>query len=85
MMQAPETGYTNEIVFTPEDWYRRGWFYCRIGNNYGRGYIERIDPRDEAKTIETKVTLYMQPNGSRNLETGEKPYHCSVSILVICQ
>jgi len=68
LLLAPETGYENEVVFAPED---TGVFYCCIGGKYGRGRIGwsyRVS--DDTKSMETTVTLYMQFDGSRNLETG---------------
>jgi len=70
MRFAPETGYENEVLFAPEDVV---WFYWRIGDKYGRGCLgwpTRV--RDDTKTIEVGLKLYIQPDGSRNLETGDR-------------
>lgn len=79
MRHAPVDGYKQEIEFSADELRRnlsKGegdcCFYFRLSGKYGRAVIYVADiTRDDGKTLNTSVVFEVQPDGSRNLETGE--------------
>lgn len=71
MLTAPAEGYQSELVLNTEDGYGGYFFYCRIGNQYGKGRVNRpeLSIRDGEFTVVTSIELRMNPDGSRNVET----------------
>jgi len=83
MTEAPKEGYKKELVLSAEQLDRmkrmkrnasagvkaKTWFYFRVGDLYGKGYCERLRSRDRSEHLELDVGLYLQLNGSRNVET----------------
>jgi hypothetical protein len=66
MREAPETGYEQEILLNVREAYR--YFYCKIGQFYGKGYISYIDQiKNNGMEIEKNIYLWIQPDKSRNL------------------
>lgn len=71
MRKAPDAGYQSDIQFVAEELVTRQWFYCHVGGKYGRGVIRVDEIVPNAKEVKVRIELYMQPDGSRNLDTGE--------------
>ena len=71
MKTAPKGGYKNRITVEPtrgEDLY----FYCLINGMYGKGHMGlRFDHASRnRKGVALGMILYVNPNGSRNLESS---------------
>lgn len=71
MRLAPEDGYRKEWVLTPELLKNPPFFYCRMNGTYGRGRIMAIEMSTDGRGVTLTVEIMIQPDGSRNLETGE--------------
>ncbi|MCP3963202.1 MAG: hypothetical protein GY719_35630 [bacterium] len=72
MRTAPEEGYQESIVLEPT---KDGsyYFYCRIGDSYGKGMVGQpsfgyaVDGREVTQAY---IEIRLNPDGSRNLETA---------------
>ncbi|WP_439136066.1 hypothetical protein, partial [Pseudomaricurvus sp.] len=72
MILAPVDGYQPQLVLDPT---LRGstWFYVRIGARYGRGraFTPSLESTENGQRLVVTFQLFLNPNGSRNLETVE--------------
>jgi hypothetical protein len=81
MTQAPANGYVKEIELTAEECRRidiaasgygqKVYFYAKIGNRYAKGVIAQVSVSSDLKTLIVNVGIWLQPDGSRNLEVDE--------------
>jgi hypothetical protein len=79
---APEKNYQPELSFAQfdlqdqhksqtsgrNDW-NGGWFFFKLGDRYGRGCFCGVRVSDDGSKMEVQVSISIQPDGSRNLET----------------
>jgi hypothetical protein len=82
LKEAPAEGY-GEAIFPQDELERlllsreeRSWFFVRLEDRYGRGCIEELEIRQQGGengqpgiTVGLHMRLWMQLDGSRNLET----------------
>lgn len=74
MSVAPEDGYQAHITLDTEG--RSGgryYFYCRIGNRYGKGRVSLpLISHDDAgqEVVQASIEVRLNLDGSRNLETA---------------
>jgi hypothetical protein len=77
MKSAPEAGYTPELLLEREEIrsivfnFRPVYFYFKAGTLYGRGSLTGWTIAPDRSKITAVVVLELQPDGTRNLETGE--------------
>ena len=77
MCRAPEKGYEGRMVLTAEDLvvstkdHQGAYFYAKIAGKYGRGCITATSMSDDARKLQLDVSIFMQPDGSRNLEDDQ--------------
>jgi hypothetical protein len=77
MKTAPATGYQPELAFDgkemlgPRPVTQLDLFYFKIGNYYGSGAYQGFRLADDRSRIVVRLFLQLQPDGTRNLETGE--------------
>jgi hypothetical protein len=75
MREAPADGYKPEfaIDLTPERIRSNEflYFYFRVGGKYGRGSVGGIQFAKDHGKVSVWLSLDVQPDGSRNLDTGE--------------
>ncbi len=69
MKKAPEAGYVPEFTSIRGDNQLR-YFYFKAGGKYGRGELSQSKLTKDRQTATVLLILYIQPDGSRNLETG---------------
>ena len=72
MKEAPQQGYQREIVLRAPAIMRQSVFvfYCRVNGKYGKGKIYNIQrPGQGGDRVIAHVQLWLQPDGTRNLET----------------
>lgn len=74
MMRAPADGYAPELGIEPPLGGRPVYFYFRCADKYGRGKVGRVLGLVRDKTVSVDVELRVQPDGTRNLETGEAEF-----------
>jgi hypothetical protein len=69
MKEAPETGYTQEILLDQAE-HEYAYFYLKIGDWYGKGYVA-LSVRSFPPTALSRgfVRLWVQPDGSRNVRS----------------
>jgi hypothetical protein len=70
MKTAPENGYASRIK-VPHLGGKNIYFYCLINGMYGKGYITGVRFKHASrkrKGIGLGIALYLNPDGSRNLE-----------------
>ena len=77
LTEAPAGGYVPSLDITPDrfDAYWSNpeeWFYCKSGSEFGRGHISDIDLSHNEQRIRVRFQIWLQPDGSRNLETGQE-------------
>jgi hypothetical protein len=65
MKQAPATGYSCELPVAATG---GSFFYFKMNSLYGKGYIASRRVSSETNACRTSLNLYLQENGSRNLE-----------------
>jgi len=68
MRQAPETGYEQSLTIYP-DMKIPVYFFIKVGDRYGKGVLRNVRVAEDGSRIDCEVKLYIQDNGSRNLET----------------
>ena len=68
MRQAPETGYQQTLIIYP-DKQIPVYFFIKAGDRYGKGVLRGVTVAEDGSRVDCIVKLYMQPDGSRNLET----------------
>lgn len=68
MRQAPETGYQQTLTITP-DMKIPVYFFIKAGDRYGKGVLRNVEVAEDGSRIDCETKLYMQDDGSRNLET----------------
>jgi len=70
MRIAPETGYKKSVILTPAN--STIYFFCKIGDRYGKGYVDPVNKIRKDASIRTPFRLLMQKHQSddRNV-TGE--------------
>jgi len=68
MRQAPETGYEPTLAIYP-DRQIPVYFFIKAGNRYGKGVLHNVRVAEDGSRVDCEVKLYIQPDGSRNLET----------------
>jgi hypothetical protein len=74
LTSAPVDGYSSVLDFAdrPNEIVPSGrWFYCKINDSFGRGAIAGTLARDKSH-IWMRLQIWLQPDGSRNLETGQE-------------
>lgn len=80
MTTAPDTGYTQEIVLSAQqfaDMVQHGfpndlsWFFFKVQNKYGKGTFGLPDLKNGNTRLKLPLDLGIQPDGSRNVETAE--------------
>lgn len=83
MRQAPKDGYRSRLALTPAVYARlmygrdrpKCFFYFRdTRGRHGKGAIGKmwLESRDGVSTLRAELELWLQPNGSRNLEEGPR-------------
>lgn len=82
MKTAPESGYVQEIVIDPEmvmnqivnvqGNYSGIHFYFKVGGRYGKGSIGQIDVKNGGESVRIFIAFMVQPDGSRNVDTGRQ-------------
>lgn len=72
MREAPESGYQRFLELDPEGG-AMVHFFCKIGELYGRGIAgpAAVEETSRGRRVVAPVTLFLNPDGSRNLETLE--------------
>ncbi len=73
MIEAPEEGYVDHLVIDPNS-DRRQYFYCRIGDLFGKGSVSSLRAaygRDSIRILEVGIEVYLNRDGSRNLDSLE--------------
>jgi hypothetical protein len=69
MKEAPETGYTQEILLD-QSTHQYACFYLKIGDWYGKGYVRLLVQRhDPTYLSRPSLQLWIQPDGSRNVRS----------------
>jgi hypothetical protein len=72
MKQAPESGYQRELILeTDETGFHHRYFYFKTKDKYGKGATGWVTVEENASVIRFSPTFRLQPDGSRNLETGD--------------
>lgn len=81
MKQAPESGYSRELIvdadklirriYTIEGTYGGIFFYFKTGSHYGKGEIARAAVRGADKVTISGI-FALQPDGTRNVDTGRQ-------------
>lgn len=74
MMRAPADGDDPELRIDPPLKDQPVYFYFRCGGKYGRGMVYEVVGRLRENTVTVGVWLRLQPDGTRNLETGEERF-----------
>ncbi|GJM12960.1 MAG: hypothetical protein DHS20C12_13630 [Pseudohongiella sp.] len=72
MIQAPADGYQPQLILDPGAG-GPTWFYVRIGENFGRGQVfpPSLESTGSGQRLVVSFQLFLNPDGSRNLETVE--------------
>ena len=79
MRRAPEQGYEREMTLTDDHYARlarsatnKAYFFFKTGDGrFGRGCLYRYSADPDESRVIIGVDLLVQPDKSRNLETGE--------------
>ena len=69
MRLAPESGYQPRLELMGDE---KQWFYARIGGRYGMGSATAptvIRHQDGSRSVEISVSLQLNPDGTRNLNS----------------
>ena len=80
MKRAPAEGYVPELVLTAEELHARWmmspsrgtYFYFKTGGRYGKGSVGEVLLEDGGTRLIAYVALSLQPDGSRNVDTGRR-------------
>jgi hypothetical protein len=74
MPEAPEAGYQQSITLETQNIQVTYYFFCRIGQWYGKGLITvpyfGSANDDGREVVRSYIRIWVNPDGSRNLETG---------------
>ncbi len=72
MATAPNDGYQLSLYVDSDDRSGDYYFYCRVGQWYGKGRIAKpsFQTSDGRQVVGTYVEMRINPDGSRNLETS---------------
>lgn len=68
MRQAPAAGYEQSLTIYP-DRHIPVYFFIKAGDRYGKGVLRGVKVAEDGSRVDCIVKLYMQDDGSRNLET----------------
>ncbi|MFW2403414.1 MAG: hypothetical protein ACN4GT_01525 [Gammaproteobacteria bacterium] len=73
MRTAPADGYQDTISIATADRSGDFYFYCRIGDLYGKGVIglPTFDHVDGQEVVQAYIEIRLNPDGSRNVETAK--------------
>ncbi len=78
MKEAPENGYEKEILIEGDDISKEDSegviFYFKTKDKYGKGSvsISKVSVSEDRSTLKVSANFKLQPDGSRNLETGDR-------------
>jgi hypothetical protein len=74
MRTAPAEGYTSSLVLDTADRSGTYFFYCRIGDRYGKGSVAVPSfghADDGRKVVMAHIEIRLNLDGSRNVETAK--------------
>ena len=73
MRTAPLDGYQETISVPTAERSGAFYFYCRIGELYGKGVLSlpSFDHEDGQEVVQASIEIRLNPDGSRNVETAK--------------